>query len=102
MVPALSEELRLPLRDALDQARRAVAADGTRIAAALLPLLDPKEELGDPELVFTRRTEDLPRHPGEISFPGGMREALDAGPRETALREAEEELGISPAKVEIL
>jgi 8-oxo-dGTP pyrophosphatase MutT (NUDIX family) len=71
---------------------------GTRIAAVLLPLVG----LEDPELVFTRRTDDLPRHPGEISFPGGMEEPVDDGPRATALREAEEELGIAPASVEVL
>jgi|SRR5438105_3041383 len=94
MVPALSERL----RGALDPDPRAEAPAGARIAAVLLPLVGD----GAPELVFTRRTEDLPRHPGEISFPGGMQEELDAGPREAALREAEEELGITPATVEIL
>ena len=96
----------LPMVEALrDRLRSALASDpavevpeGTRIAAVLLPLVG----LEDPELVFTRRTDDLPRHPGEISFPGGMAEPVDDGPQATALREAEEELGIAPASVEVL
>ena len=92
-----------------DRLRSGLAADpgvepppGTRIAAVLLPLLLLAGRPDDPQLVFTRRTEDLPRHPGEISFPGGMQEPSDDGPRAAALREAEEELGIPPASVEIL
>jgi 8-oxo-dGTP pyrophosphatase MutT (NUDIX family) len=90
--------LRKRLRDVLDPDPQAESAPGARVAAVLLPLVDA----GDPEMVFTRRTEDLPRHPGEISFPGGMQEEADAGVRETALRETEEELGIPPADVEVL
>src|SRR3954471_3899236 len=94
----MAEALRDRLRGALASDQAVEAPAGTRIAAVLLPLVGPE----DPELVFTRRTEDLPRHPGEISFPGGMEEPVDDGPRATALREAEEELGIAPASVEVL
>ena len=92
------EALRDRLRSALASDPAVEVPEGTRIAAVLLPLVGTE----DPELVFTRRTDDLPRHPGEISFPGGMEEPDDDGPRTTALREAEEELGIAPASVEVL
>ena len=69
-----------------------------RPAAVLIPILERDE----PSILFTRRTEDLPRHPGEISFPGGLRHAEDADLLETALRETEEELGLSRDDVRVL
>ena len=54
----------------------------------------------DPGLIFTERRADLRRHAGEISFPGGRRDEGDADLRATALREAEEEIGLDPAQVE--
>jgi 8-oxo-dGTP pyrophosphatase MutT (NUDIX family) len=56
----------------------------------------------DPHVVFTRRRTDLRRHAGEISFPGGRRDPEDADLAETALREAEEEIGLSRAQVSLL
>lgn len=53
----------------------------------------------EPTLIFTRRTEGLTHHAGQISFPGGRVEARDAGPVATALREAEEEIGLLPSRV---
>jgi len=53
-------------------------------------------------VVFTKRAEDLSRHPGEISFPGGIEHAEDEDLAATALRELEEELGVAPAHVRIL
>ena len=52
--------------------------------------------------VFTKRREDLRRHPGEISFPGGRHDDTDADLEATALREAEEEIGLPPAAVRML
>ena len=52
--------------------------------------------------VFTRRRDDLRSHPGEISFPGGRQEDEDEDLRATALREAEEEVGLPPAGVELV
>jgi 8-oxo-dGTP pyrophosphatase MutT (NUDIX family) len=52
--------------------------------------------------VFTKRREDLRRHPGEISFPGGRYEDSDADLLETALREAEEEIGLPAGEVRVL
>jgi 8-oxo-dGTP pyrophosphatase MutT (NUDIX family) len=67
----------------------------------LVPLfLDGKGE--EPHVVFTRRGADLRRHAGEISFPGGRQDPADAGLRDTALREAEEEIGLAPTEVSLL
>jgi 8-oxo-dGTP pyrophosphatase MutT (NUDIX family) len=68
-------------------------------AAVLLPLYGWP---GEPGLLFTERRADLRRHAGEISFPGGRRDEGDAGLEATALREAEEEIGLDPAVVEIV
>lgn len=53
-------------------------------------------------LLLTQRTDHLLHHPGQISFPGGACEAHDATPVETALREAEEEIGLDRRLVEIV
>jgi len=57
---------------------------------------------GEPHVVFTRRRTDLRRHPGEISFPGGRRDPEDASLEDTALREAEEEIGLPRTNVRML
>jgi len=67
-------------------------------AAVLLPLYGWPD---DPGLVFTERRADLRRHAGEISFPGGRADDGDADLAATALREAHEEIGLDPARVEI-
>jgi 8-oxo-dGTP pyrophosphatase MutT (NUDIX family) len=53
-------------------------------------------------LVFTERRADLRRHAGEISFPGGQRDHPDEALATTALREAEEEIGLDPEAVELV
>lgn len=68
-------------------------------AAVLVPLI---EQAAGFTVLFTRRADGLPDHPGEISFPGGRLEASDGGPEEAALREAEEELGLSRGRVTVL
>jgi 8-oxo-dGTP pyrophosphatase MutT (NUDIX family) len=55
----------------------------------------------DPGLIFTERRSDLRRHAGEISFPGGRRDAADPDLAATALREAHEEIGLDPAAVTV-
>ena len=71
---------------------------GRTDAAVLVPLFERDGEL---HAVFTRRRDDLRRHAGEISFPGGRQ---DPGEdlRDTALREAHEEIGLDPAGVELV
>jgi 8-oxo-dGTP pyrophosphatase MutT (NUDIX family) len=57
---------------------------------------------GEPFAWLTQRPLTLRTHPGQISFPGGGREAGDLTPLHTALRETREELGIDPGQVEVL
>jgi 8-oxo-dGTP pyrophosphatase MutT (NUDIX family) len=57
---------------------------------------------GEPAVVLTRRRDDLRRHAGEISFPGGRQDPEDADLVATALREAHEEIGLDPAGVDIV
>ncbi len=70
-----------------------------RPAAVLLPLYS---RAGEDLLLFTRRTETLRHHRGEISFPGGAVEAADDDLVVTALRETEEEVGIPASAVDVL
>jgi 8-oxo-dGTP pyrophosphatase MutT (NUDIX family) len=78
----------------------ALTVHGRTFAAVLVPLYLNAD--GEPSVVLTRRREDLRRHPGEISFPGGRREPEDADLCATALREAHEEIGLAPDGVEVI
>jgi 8-oxo-dGTP pyrophosphatase MutT (NUDIX family) len=73
-------------------------APGGVAAAVLVPVYLSN---GDLHAVFTKRNADLRRHAGEISFPGGRRDE-DETLRETALREAEEEIGLVRDDVEVV
>ena len=75
-------------------------AGATRRPAAVLLAL-AAEARGD-VVWFTRRTQALSRHAGQVSFPGGRMDPGDEGPLATALREAEEEIGLAPRLVEPL
>ena len=55
-----------------------------------------------PRVILTLRTEHLKTHAGQVSFPGGRVEPIDAGAEATALREAQEEIGLRPERVEVL
>lgn len=68
-----------------------------RIAAVLVPIVISEE----PEIVMIKRKKNLSRSAGHIAFPGGMRDE-DETPLETALREAEEEIGVKAEEVEVL
>jgi 8-oxo-dGTP pyrophosphatase MutT (NUDIX family) len=70
-----------------------------RKAAVLVPLF---EQDGEIYIVFIRRATTLRSHSGEIAFPGGSVDATDASPVMTALREAQEEIGLDPSRVEVL
>jgi 8-oxo-dGTP pyrophosphatase MutT (NUDIX family) len=65
----------------------------------LLALFEHQQELS---LLFIRRASTLRAHSGEIAFPGGSVEPTDASLTETALREAWEEVGLDPGRVEVL
>jgi len=66
-----------------------------RTAAVLVPILDKPE----PEILLTVRAEHLPQHPGQVSFPGGAVDSADRSAISTALREAEEEIGLDFSQV---
>ena len=68
--------------------------------AAVLILCYEKDN--DLYFVMTERSNSLPSHPGEVAFPGGKREKKDKNLKQTALREATEEISLDPAKVKIL
>ncbi|PSP86207.1 coenzyme A pyrophosphatase [Halobacteriales archaeon QS_1_68_17] len=73
--------------------------DEEREAAVLAPVVTR----GDGAyLLFTKRADHLGEHPGQMSFPGGGREPEDADLRATALREANEEIGLDPAEARIV
>jgi 8-oxo-dGTP pyrophosphatase MutT (NUDIX family) len=70
-----------------------------RPAAVLVPIVARPEGLS---VILIQRPDTMAAHPGEVSFPGGKVEAADPSPVETALREAEEEIGLARAHVEVL
>ena len=84
-------------------ARRAEPAGEQVPAAVLVPLfLTDTTGITEPHVVLTRRRADLRRHAGEISFPGGRRDPEDPTLTDTALREAEEEIGLDRAYVTLI
>ncbi len=68
----------------------------TRPAAVLIPVIDRDE----PTVLFTLRTQDLTSHAGQVAFPGGKIDPGDESPVAAALREAREEIGLSPMLIE--
>ncbi len=89
------------LKAKLSQERRKVPADITpRVpAAVLVPFVCVD---GEWNLLFTKRTNGVAKHQGEISFPGGAAEKSDSDLIETALRETCEEIGVARTKIKIL
>ncbi len=88
------------IRQALERhPPRTISRGKLRASAVLLPLYVKNAE---DTVLFTRRTEHLNHHRGEISFPGGGRHPEDADLAATALRETEEEMGIRSEDVQIL
>ncbi|RYG91348.1 CoA pyrophosphatase [Loktanella sp. IMCC34160] len=68
-----------------------------RPAAVLVPVMAERNDI-----VLTKRSARLKHHPGQIAFPGGKQDPTDATLADTALREAEEEIGLSRDMVEVL
>ena len=96
-----NDHLREDLRRVLLSTEDALAIDvrGRTNAAVLVPLYLDHGRL---HAVFTKRQEDLRRHPGEISFPGGRYEQGERDLEATALREAHEEIGLPEDAVDIV
>jgi len=100
MTASREKDIRLRIRAALAAGTRAeLDLTGYQRAAVLIPLITGGDEA---ELLFTKRTESVETHKGQISFPGGVADGSDEDPIHTALREAEEEVGIRTEAVEIL
>jgi 8-oxo-dGTP pyrophosphatase MutT (NUDIX family) len=70
-----------------------------KCAAVLIPLV---QETEDWHILYTRRTDHVESHKGQVSFPGGACDAGETTPEQTALRETQEEIGIGPRSVRIL
>lgn len=82
----------------LQQPARSTQRLSGRHAAVLVPVVARAE----PGLLLTQRSHALRKHAGQVAFPGGMQDATDASLIATALREAQEEVGLDPQQVEVL
>ena len=88
------------IRQILSQREKKCIADpDLTLSAVLVPIY---EKAGEYYILFTKRTETVEYHKGQISFPGGRRDDGDSDLLATALREAFEEIGLRPEAVEIL
>jgi 8-oxo-dGTP pyrophosphatase MutT (NUDIX family) len=100
LIPYLVGALANPAEAEAPAALASLAAHSEPRAAGVLVPLYARDDR--PHLLFTRRATTLAAHSGEISFPGGSRDPADTSLVATALREAEEEVGIPPGRVQVL
>lgn len=100
MTPKVHAIVKDRIRTALSERPRKVVTD-TRLrrAAVLMPVYEDGNGF---HILFTKRSEEMPEHKGQIAFPGGCQQPGDASLRATALREAEEEVGLRAGDVEVL
>jgi len=96
--PRESDILRGLAHLSLTGQRSVLSIDGFHRAGVLVPVI---LRGGETDLLFTRRTDHVETHKGQISFPGGMRDEGDTDIIQTSLREAEEELGIGPSLIDV-
>lgn len=95
----MSKDLRDALRAALNERTPGTFSQkGARDASVLIPIVAVPE----PTVIFTVRTDTVPSHKGQISFPGGSTDPGDSSAIQTALRETQEEIGLDPAAVDVL
>jgi len=85
--------------DWVRQFEPSAVTDEERESAVVVPIAHRD---GQPHLLFTKRAEHLPNHPGQMSFPGGKREPEDDSLEETATREANEEIGLRAEEMEFV
>lgn len=90
-------DIRLAVRNAVAQ-KKEIRSGQTR-AAVLIPVINGNT---GPELLLTQRTDIVEHHKNQVSFPGGVVDASDNSFIDAALRETEEELGISPDVIEVV
>lgn len=81
------------------QGRDPTRITGARREAAVIAPIVPQE--AGAGLLFTKRADHLGEHPGQMSFPGGGRESIDTSLRDTALREANEEIGLRTEEADV-
>jgi 8-oxo-dGTP pyrophosphatase MutT (NUDIX family) len=93
------DALRARVAAVLGRGRQALTPS-ERVPAAVLVLFVYRR--GIPALVFGKKTEDVPHHKGQFSFPGGVIQSSDESVVEAALREAREEIGVEASAVEVL
>lgn len=95
LAPAPAAAIAVPTAsdDAMDLMRRPLAP-----AAVLVGIVQGPA----PGVLLTKRTAHLARHAGQVAFPGGRIDPGDASPEAAALREAQEEVGLDPAQVEVI
>ena len=79
--------------------KKKITGENLRASAVLIPLFYNQ---GQCHVLFTKRSEEVDFHKGEVCFPGGTREPSDSSLLQTALRETEEEIGVKAKDVEIL
>ena len=103
----LADRLRLALAEGHSRAIELLPGDALELeepgagitpAAVLVAVVDRPS----PTVILTLRPDTMRKHPGQISFPGGRIDAGDHGPVAAALREAQEEIGLAPASVEVI
>ncbi len=73
--------------------------DPDQEAGVLAPVIEREEGHA---IIFTKRSEQLGNHPGQMSFPGGGREPIDSDLEATALRESHEEIGLHPSEARVV
>jgi 8-oxo-dGTP pyrophosphatase MutT (NUDIX family) len=80
-----------------------VPDDGSgRHSAVLMALASPSGTVADADILLLERSATMRNHAGQVAFPGGATDPVDASPSATALREAAEEVGLQPESVDIL